>query len=137
MLEKKIALTWNKAWKNLDNAYNMSCKPDTKRVPKGYVFDADKSVRWNAEQVEKHNEAIFKDVADKQHERSAAINKATEDLVSLIIEYFDGKINEQQAHIIWNLAYDNGHSGGAYEINAHLQELLPVFSDFMEKGDNK
>lgn len=115
----------------------MSCKPDTKRVPKGYVFDADKSVRWNAEQVEKHNAAILRDVADKQRERSGAINKATENLVSLIVDYFDGRINEQQARIIWNLAYDKGHPGGVYEINAHLQELLPAFSDFMEKGDKK
>lgn len=137
MPKKKITLTWEDAWKNLDKAYDMSCKPYAKRVPKGYVFDVDKTVRWNAEQVEKHNEAVVKDVADKQRERSAAINKATEDLVSLIVDYFDGKINEQQARIIWNLAYDKGHSGGAYEINAHLQDLLPVFSDFMEKCDNK
>ena len=74
MPKKKITLTWEDAWKNLDKAYDMSCKPYAKRVPKGYVFDVDKTIRWNAEQVEKHNEAVLKDVADKQRVRLSLIH---------------------------------------------------------------
>lgn len=142
--EQKLEnLGWAKIYRGLDaeNLYSIGMGKNKKLTDKQLnmlrINGLDKTIRWNEEKVEKHNEAILKNVAVKQRERRAAINKATEDFVSLIVNCFDGRINEQQARIIWNLAYDKGHSGGAYEINAHLQELLPAFSDFIEKGDNE
>ena len=62
---KKEPESWDAAWDDLDRAFALSCKPTAKRVPKGYVFDEDKSVRWNAEQVESHNAAIQKEVPNQ------------------------------------------------------------------------
>lgn len=84
---KKEPESWDAAWNDLDRAFSISCKPTAKRVPKGYVFDEDKSVRWNAEQVESHNVEIQKEVSEKQKARSLAINKATDAIIALYGNY--------------------------------------------------
>lgn len=132
---KKEPESWDAAWDDLDRAFALSCKPTAKRVPKGYVFDEDKSVRWNAEQVESHNAAIQKEVYEKQKARSLAINQATDSIIALIVDEFYGKINSKQAKVIWNIAYDSGHSGGRYEIKAQLQRLMDAFYDFVKNGE--
>lgn len=103
---KKEPESWDAAWNDLDRAFSISCKPTAKRVPKGYVFDEDKSVRWNAEQVESHNVEIQKEVSEKQKARSLAINKATDAIIALIVDEFYGEINSKQAEVIWNIAYE-------------------------------
>lgn len=132
---KKKLKTWEEAWADLDSAYMMSCKPTGKRFPKGYVFDENKSVKWNAEEVIRNNEAVQKEVSELQRNRSAAINSATSEIVKLIVREFDYKINENQAYIIWNLAYEEGHSYGCTEIEIHLKELIGTFKAFIAKGD--
>lgn len=134
-MTKKEPESWDAAWNDLDRAFDLSCQPAAKRVPKGYVFDEDKSVRRNAEQVESHNAAIQKEVSEKQKARSLAINQATDGIIALIADEFYGKINNEQAKVIWNFAYDRGHSGGKYEIEAQLQQLMDVFYDFIKKGE--
>lgn len=134
-MTKKEPESWDAAWNDLDRAFDLSCEPAAKRVPKGYVFDEDKSVRWNAEQVESHNAAIQKEVSEKQKARSLAINQATDAIIALIVDEFYGKINNEQAKVIWNIAYDRGHSGGKYEIEAQLQQFMDVFYDFIKKGE--
>lgn len=134
-MTKKEPESWDAAWDDLDRAFAFSCKPAAKRVPKGYVFDEDKSVRWNAEQVESHNAAIQKEVSEKQKARSLAINQATDSIIALIVDEFYGEINSKQAEVIWNIAYDSGHSGGRYEIKAQLQRLMDAFYDFIKKGE--
>lgn len=132
---KKEPESWDAAWDDLDRAFALSCKPTAKRVPKGYVFDEDKSARWNAEQVESHNVEIQKEVSEKQKARSLAINKATDAIIALIVDEFYGEINSKQAEVIWNIAYDRGHSGGKYEIEAQLQQFMSAFYDFIKKGE--
>lgn len=135
MKDKKKLQTWEGAWRDLEAAYERSCRPIQKKVPKGYVFDENKSVRWNAEQVEKNNAEVQKEAAGLQRERSLAINEATDAIVALIVDAFHGKINEQQARLIYNIAYDRGHSGGRYEIEAQLNEFMSAFSGFIEMGE--
>lgn len=132
---KKKLKTWEEAWADLDAAYRMSCKSTRKRFPKGYVFDEEKSVRWNAEEVERNNEAAQKETSELQRNRSTAINSATGEIVKLIVHKFDDKINEKQACIIWNLAYEEGHAYGCIEIENHLDELMNTFKDFIAKGE--
>lgn len=132
---KKEPKSWDAAWDDLDRAFALSCKPTAKRVPKGYVFDENRSVRWNAEQVESHNAAMQKEVSEKQKSRSLAINQATDAIIALIVDEFHDEINNKQAEVIWNIAYDRGHSGGKYEIKAQLQQFMSAFYDFIKKGE--
>lgn len=128
---KKKLKTWGEAWADLDAAYMMSCKPTGKKFPKGYVFDENKSVKWNAEEVIRNNEAVQKEVSELQQNRSIAINTATDEIVKLIVHEFDCSITKNQAYIIWNLAYEKGHAFGCSEIRTHLEELIGVFKEFV------
>lgn len=85
---KKEPESWDAAWNDLDRAFSISCKPTAKRVPKGYVFDEDKSVRWNAEQVESHNVEIQKEVSEKQKARSLLSIKPQMLLLPLLLMNF-------------------------------------------------
>lgn len=132
---KRELQSWEGAWCDLEAAYNLTCKSISKKVPRGYVFDENKSVRWNAERVEKHNEEVQKEVSELQRARSLAINQATDAIIALIVDAFHDEINNKQAEVIWNIAYDRGHPGGRYEIEAQLQQFMSAFSDFIKKGE--
>ncbi len=132
---KKKLKTWEEAWEDLDAAYRMSCKSTRKRFPKGYVFDEDKSVRWNAEEVERNNEAAQKETSELQRNRSIAISSATDEIVKLIVHEFNEKINEKQAYIIWNLSCRKCCAFVCSEIEMYLEELMSVFKDFVAKGE--
>ena len=56
-------------------------------------------------------------------------------IIALIADEFHGKINNEQDKVIWNIAYDRGHSGGKYEIEAQLQQFMSAFYDFIKKGE--
>ena len=74
----------NDVWIDIGQKYeamaNMGCKPyGFKRVPSNFVFDEDKSVKWNKEQAQKSNdeyeiiinleeiEELVKSVLDKKN----------------------------------------------------------------------
>ena len=70
-----------------------------------------------------------------QKARSLAINQAADGIIALIADEFHGKINNEQAKVIWNIAYDRGHFGGKYEIEAQLQQFMDAFYDFVKNGE--
>ena len=103
----------------------MSCIPvNIKKVPLGYIFDEDKSVKWNIEQVEVNNRNYYLEVMKLKSERSECINVLLEDIYTAIQEDMSCEISIEQAKIIWGYAYDMGHSGGVYDIFSHLYDLM-------------
>lgn len=53
---KKRLMSWDEIRAEYEAMSSMSCKPDFFPVSKTHVFDEDKSVKWNREQVESHNQ---------------------------------------------------------------------------------
>ena len=48
---------WDDIWQKYEAMENMGRKPyGFKRVPSNFVFDEDKSVKWNKEQAQKNND---------------------------------------------------------------------------------
>ena len=68
-------MNWNNIQSAYETVYNMSCIPkNIKKVKPDHVFDENKSVKWNREQVEINNAAYRAEVArlnteKKQSER--------------------------------------------------------------------
>ena len=119
----------SKSWDELRNEYlrvcEMSCEPvNIKKVPLGYIFDEDKSVRWNRQQVEINNRNYDEEVIKLKSERSERMSVVLEDIYTAIQEDMSCEISREQAEIIWCYAYDMGHSGGAYEIFSQLDVLI-------------
>lgn len=127
--------SWEEAWADLDAAYSLPMFPDCKNLKYGYVFDEEKSVKWNAEQVEKYNSARNKEAFELQQNRNIAINEAADEICKLIVIEFYNKINVEQARVIYDMAYEDGHAFGYTEIRSVLGELIDKFKDFVEKGE--
>lgn len=127
--------SWEEVWADLDAAYSLPMFPDCKNLKYGYVFDEEKSVKWNAEQVEKYNSARNKEAFELQQSRNIAINEAVDEICKLIVIEFYNKINVEQARVIYDMAYEDGHAFGYTEIRSVLGDLIDKFKDFVEKGD--
>ena len=103
----------------------MSCEPaNIKKVPLGHIFDEDKSVKWNREQVEINNKNYHEEVIKLKSERSERMNVVLNNIYTAIQEDMSCEISREQAEIIWCYAYDMGHSGGVYEIFSQLDVLM-------------
>lgn len=134
---KKEPKTWEEAWADLDAAYSLPSFSDSKNLKYGYVFDEEKSVKWNAEQVEKYNSARNKEAFELQQKRNIAITEATNEIVKLIVYEFDDKINEDQARVIYDFAFECFKAVGFGELRSFVEEYICQFKAFIAKGDQQ
>lgn len=68
----------------LSNQYtDFSCKPSYKKYKEGTIFDEEKSVRWNREEVDRKNNLRQEEVKRLNREK----NQMYEKLVNLIYQY--------------------------------------------------
>lgn len=87
----------------------------------GYVFDENKSVKWNREEVIKQNEKLKKESEMKREDFQ-------DDVVKYILNSYKIDNNENIANMVYNMAHEFGHSSGYREI---LNETID-FADFAE-----
>ena len=120
-----MSKSWGELRHNYSQVCEMFCEPaNIKKVPLGHIFDEDKSVKWNIEQVEINNRNDYEEVIKLKSERSERMNVVLEDIYTAIQEDMSCEISREQAKIIWCYAYDMGHSGGVYDIFSHLCDLM-------------
>ena len=70
------------------------------RVSPNHIFDEDKSVKWNREQVVIHNDAINQRIQEVELDRINIHNKYRTHLMQAAQDEYG--INENQFNIIWN-----------------------------------
>lgn len=112
----------------LSNNYSdFSCKPTYKKYKEGTIFDEDKSVKWNREEVAKRNLLYDDEVKNLNRQK----NQMYTELINLIKRYITQatKVSDKQATKIWNYVYEEYHSYGLTECINHLDDLLELFID--------
>ena len=119
----------SKSWGELRHDYSqvceMPCEPtNIKKVPLGHIFDEDKSVKWNIEQVEINNRNYYEEVIKLKSKRCECMAVVLDNIYTAIQEDMSCEISREQAEIIWCYAYDMSHSGGVYEIFSQLDDLM-------------
>ena len=129
--------SWEEAWANLYNDYELPRNASDKKYLYGYVFDENKSVKWNNEQVDKHNAALVERSSELQRKRDTAITEATNEIVKLIVYEFDDKINEGQARVIYDFAFECFKAVGFGELRSFVEEYVRQFKAFIAKGDQQ
>lgn len=83
---------------DMEKMYSMSCKPSFARVKEGHVFDEDKSVKWNREQVELNNEKYDSEVKKLNTEKNRVRDTLLDEMYEAIVEYVGKKhINKDKA----------------------------------------
>lgn len=126
-MTKVANMTWEDIQNEFDIMNRMSCRPvGLSKVPGNHIFDEDRSVKWNREQVELNNKKYQSEVVRLNIEK----NKVRDSIYNLIIEkiqYEVGhKLSRKKAEAIWNFAYDEWHSFGFYEIRCRLSDLIDL-----------
>ena len=96
-----------------------------KRFKDDHVFDEDKSVKWNREEVERKNSEFENAVKQLNREK----NLLYTELISMINSYItvETGVSVKKSEKIWNYLYSNYHAYGLAECLNHLDELLELF----------
>ena len=93
-----------------------------RQYKENHVFDENKSVLWNKQQVEIENKKQ-KDLRDDYNaEENRLINLFQDDLCGVIISQL--KVNREKADLIFNKAWDDEHSGGLSEVVDYAEEAF-------------
>lgn len=89
-----------------------------------YVFDVDKSVRWNREEAARRNQE-YKAACN---ERAKAIQIARERLIESAVEYIQQelKVPKEKANRIFDFCNRERHSGGYEAVLDYIDELIEV-----------
>lgn len=127
---------WREIQDEFETMQRMSCVPkNIHKVPAGYIFDEEKSVKWNREQVDANNAVYIKEVARLNTLRNTERDRIYEEIYTAIRQEVGHNLSRKKAIVIWNLAYDWGHSGGIMEICNYLDELMELAEKLLEKEE--
>ena len=124
---KKELKDWGTIETDFEAMQRFSCIPsDIFKVKPGYIFDEDKSVKWNNEQVETNNEQYLKEVARLNTEKNKLRDSIYEDIYYAIQCEVGHRLSREKAIAIWNVAYEEGHAFGYNEILCHLESIMKL-----------
>lgn len=95
------------------------------RYRKGHVFDENKSIEWNREELNRRNKEIKQKEKQYNEDRIKAYNEFDND----IIRYFEhySSINERQIKKIYDYTHQKFNSYGLYDVITATEELIDLF----------
>ena len=94
-------------------------------LPEGYVFDENKSIKWNREQLKIENETRVRYIDSfKSLSKENNNNQAELDIIEAIKT--DLRTTDEVSKSIYRYAYQEGHSSGLSEVFNYLYDILDV-----------
>lgn len=122
-----------KEWADIQSEYDsmqqMSCVPvGIRKVSTDHVFDENKSVKWNREQVEANNQRYQQEVARLNTEKNKRRDAIHEDIYRAIQSEVGHGLSRIKAMALWNFAYEKGHAFGIHEVKIYLDEVMELAS---------
>lgn len=121
-------MTYEQIYTNIQNGVyevEQSC-PLMKKKPLDYVFDENKSVKWNKEQVHIWNKEVEKSYDEYNKKELNVQNLFKQHCISYICEEVKG--TEKTNTFIYSKAWDLGHSAGYYSILQKIVNLCEFVS---------
>ncbi len=99
------------------------------KVKDNHIFDENKSIVWNREQVISFNQELDR-INKKQRELlQIANNRFTNDVISAIMDICN--INKIKAGKVYSYAWKLSHSGGRHEIVDTAHDLAFLISEII------
>lgn len=118
---------WYDIQSDFESMADMSCVPSgIRKVPANHVFDENQSVKWNRERVEVNNARYQQEVTRLNTEKNKRRDSIMEDIYRAIQAEVGHDLSRKKAIVIWNYAYDKGHSCSFYDIMANLREVMEL-----------
>ena len=104
-----------------------------------YIFDENKSVKWNKDEVIKRNKLRDEEIRKCQSIRKQTLYNCENNIIHCIaVELIERNIVKtdisttvKKATKIFNLAWDKGHSDGVYEVCIYIDEIVDFIEDII------
>lgn len=127
-VEDKEVLHYEKMVKDWADAHNMSTFTGEHTVDRNHIFDEEQSVRWNREQVVKHNEAVNEKRRSLREEKCRRIEQATVNVIKFLAN--DNSITYALAEKVFqyvNNNFDNDHK--IQHIIDDCEDIINILKD--------
>lgn len=126
----------HKDWYELQSDYeevqNMPINPtNIKKFPEGYIFDENKSVLWNKEELKKRNNEYTEEKTRLLRNKSEALLSVHNDIITEISN--ETGLDFAKSSKIWNYVFEKWHGFGLYDTFSNLQEIIILISDIINK----
>lgn len=128
-----MSRSWEEIKDGLYKVCEMSCNPrDMQLVAQWHIFDADKSVNWNKEQVMLNNERYRNERNRLREERSRELTMVLDQIYEKIQEEVEYKISLEQAKTIWNHVSSGGSLRNIDDTLERLSDLIELLVNLLE-----
>ena len=125
-------MNYDEVIEKYEKASNMPTRPTEKTYSENHIFDEDKSVKWNREEVARRNEEIKKERAVLQTNRYKALMEAEEAIVDYLHKNYSliskSKI-EKLFESIYNDFYRDHFDYKIQGVIDMCEEYLDIFSE--------
>ena len=113
-----------------EKAAQLSCKPGDgfMKVKEGHIFDEDKSVKWNRQEVERVNNEYQEEVKRLNDIRNEAFVDANAYAYKYITQ--ETGLPEEKGEVFWSYVYRQFHHD--YSMFDNLEELIEFYNDINE-----
>ena len=111
-----------------EKAFNLPTTPKEHRYSENHIFDEDKSVKWNREEVVRRNEEIRNERNTLQTTRYKSINEAEISIIEYLCESYP-TINESVVKKIYNKIYNESFRD---RFNCTIQYVIDECEEFLD-----
>lgn len=116
---------------NYKSAQRTSTVPKTRMVGKDHIFDEDKSVKWNKEQVEINNKLYQKESYLLKENRAKAIKEAYEDVIAYLQQ--ETGMKHTTLHKLFNYIKLELVDEDTYTIESFMEVIEDICDIFKEE----
>ena len=125
-----IQIIWEQILENKDayvKAALATIPEDIKKYGKNHIFDEDKSVKWNREEVEKRNAVYENKRLELQDKRLSSFDTFYQSIIIYVQEELS--VSQKKAKKIVEYCWQEKHSYGVNDFLIMVEELIDVFMD--------
>lgn len=131
-MSKKQLRSLEEIGNDLVGVSNMPCKPDWRKPKEGTIFDEDKSVKWNREEVLRKQEEYDNEVKrlnTEKHKRRDMLEKEAHEVIKSEMK----NITLEDAKKIFDYAYDERYDCGYRDVISFIYDLIEVFEPMINR----
>lgn len=117
---------------DLQKMVDMPCKPNWERPKEGTIFDEDKSVKWNKEEVIRLREKYDTEVRELNTKKNKERDNIEKEIYRIIKSEIKGITIEDAEHI-YQYAFSEKHAYGYNDVINFVEELIDLISPIVKK----
>ena len=110
----------------LNRTFKVGYMARPKYLKEDFVFNEDKSVKWNREEVERVNKSLKEDYEEYKKNVSDAEDSERKAIIKAFSNEYD--ISESKVETAYNHAYSESQSSGIYDVTITLESVMDLYT---------